>query len=413
MHSSPVVGRRMPGIALGLGVVLALSGCGATQGWVMNNSGRGYYQQGNYAMARQEFAQAVALHPHNPDYRHNLAMTLKKMGDLESAERILKHNLTIDMAHQPTYHALAQVMSETGRQPEAEHLLYTWAETQPYNPKAQIELAWLHRERGDLMSAEQSLRQALRADPQNSIALAHLGQVYQELGQAPQAAAMYQQALAINSNQPLVQTRLASLGRAAQPMNGPPMGYGPQMMMAGYPPQGPMSQPMQPQYVMGPMGPQPILSPQMLAATRGPASGPARGSMPAFAPPTMGPSPMMGQPPMMMAGGPMMLPSGPLPSGPMTATWSPSPTPGEATISTMSVVPPPPGLTVPPVDAFTVPVPESTLNASYEAGPTIALPTMSSAWQPVQQASGAVVAPNADPAHTGQSMDALPIVEPH
>jgi hypothetical protein len=110
----------------------------------------------------------------------------------------------------------------------------------------------------------------------------------------------------------------------------------------------------------------------------------------------------------------MMPPSGPMPAGSMNATWSPSPGPTVVEV-TNSAVPsiPPSTLTVPPVEAFTVPIPESTLNAGYEAGPVLALPTMSSAWQPVQQASGAVVAPNADPAHTGQSMDALPIVEPH
>ena len=46
----------------------ALSGCYSMNGYVMNASGHGYYDKGNYAMAAREFQTALASSPTNPDY---------------------------------------------------------------------------------------------------------------------------------------------------------------------------------------------------------------------------------------------------------------------------------------------------------------------------------------------------------
>jgi Tfp pilus assembly protein PilF len=192
-------------------VLCGLVGCQSTNGWVMNNSGMGYYEQGNLVMARHEFAQAVTAAPWDPDYRHNLAMTMKKMGDIGGAEKILRHNLTLDAMHQPTYHSLARLMTEQGRQDEAQDLLVTWADTQPYNAESHIELAKLSRDMGNLPVAEQQLRQALQVEPHNPEVLATLGDVYQQGGQPRYAAQMYQRSLAMNFDQPDVQSRLASV----------------------------------------------------------------------------------------------------------------------------------------------------------------------------------------------------------
>jgi Tfp pilus assembly protein PilF len=191
---------------------------------MMNNSGMGYYQQGNYAMARHEFAVAVAEAPWNPDYRHNLALSMKRMGDVAGAERVLRHNLTINAMHQPTYHSLAHLLNEQGRQGEAYELVQTWSESQPYMAAAHIEMAWLQREMGNLPEAERELRHALQIEPYNPTALAHLGQIYQDAGQTTQAATLYQRSLAVHWDQPQVQTRLASIVPDALPgLGGPQM----------------------------------------------------------------------------------------------------------------------------------------------------------------------------------------------
>jgi Tfp pilus assembly protein PilF len=206
--------------SIGSVVILLMAGCHCANGWVMNNSGMGYYQKGNYSMARGEFQRAVVDAPRNADYRHNLAMAMQKQGDVAAAETVLRHNLSVDPMHQPTYHALSQILVSQQRTAEADALLTGWQESQPYVPEAYIEHAWLQRETGNKAAAEQSLRQALQVKPNHPVALAHLGQLSQETGQADQAAGYYQRSLLARWNQPQVHSRLSSLtGTTSTAMN--------------------------------------------------------------------------------------------------------------------------------------------------------------------------------------------------
>ncbi len=198
-------------VSICLGLIVLSAGCRASNGWVMNNSGMGYYQRGNYTAARHEFTRAVADDPYHPDYRHNLAMAMQKQGDLPGAERVLRHNLSLDPMHQPTYHALAQSLLLQQRSGEAQELLAEWAETQPYATESHVEMAWLQRELGNHAAAEQSLRQALQIEPNNPVALAHLGQIHHQTGRSEEAAAYYQRSLASRWDQPEVQSRLATV----------------------------------------------------------------------------------------------------------------------------------------------------------------------------------------------------------
>lgn len=361
--------RMIPRIGMaGLlcGVAAFASGCGTTGGWMMNNSGMGYYQQGNYAMARHEFAMAVAQAPHNADYRHNLAMSMKRLGDVAGAERVLRHNLTINAMHQPTYHSLAQTLNEQGRQGEAFELVQTWVETQPYVAGAHVEMAWLQREMGNLPDAERELRQALQIEPQNPFALAHLGQLYQDAGQTSQAAALYQRSLAVNSIQPQVQSRLASIA---------PESAGP-------------------------------------AATQQVAYRTAALPPPIFGGESMMPGPSGG----MLAMGPQPLPSSPVTIGGTTI-------PAGAPIMTSQPLPASMSMTSIPTETIVLPPVETGPTLTTTAGPQLAppagttiistspTPIPASSWQPVTQSASARSV-NADPAHVPE-MSALPVVEPH
>lgn len=200
-----------PRTAICVGLLMVMSGCCATNGWVMNNSGMGYYHKGNYSMARGEFERAVMDSPRSPDFRHNLAMAMQKQGDVQQAETVLRHNLSVDPMHQPTYHALTQILISQQRVDEADHLLTGWRESQPYAPEAYVEQAWFQRETGNLAAAEQTLQQALQVKPNHPAALAQLGQLHQETGQTGQAASYYQRSLQARWNQPAVRSRLAAI----------------------------------------------------------------------------------------------------------------------------------------------------------------------------------------------------------
>lgn len=197
-----------------LSLLSMLSGCCCTSGWMQNNWGMCHYKNGNYAMARADFQRAVVNAPRNADYRHNLAMAMQKQGDPAGAEVVLRHNLSVDPMHQPTYHALTQVLMSQQRTAEADQLLTGWRESQPYVPEAYIEQAWFQHETGNRVAAEQTLRQALQVKPNHPMALAQLGQLYHETGNADQATAYYQRSLIAKWNQPEVQSRMATLTEA-------------------------------------------------------------------------------------------------------------------------------------------------------------------------------------------------------
>ncbi|MDA0831662.1 MAG: tetratricopeptide repeat protein [Planctomycetota bacterium] len=193
----------------------------------MNQSGTAYFERGQYAWARGDFERAVADQPDNADYIHNLAAAMKKQGDLVGAEQTYRRALTIDPSHQPSYHSLAQLYIESGRQGEALALAQEWADIEPYKAEPFVELAFVQRELGDTAGSEQSLRSALQANPRHPKALAHLGQVYQDSGRTDQAAALYQHSLAQQWYQPEVQSRLVTLQGSGSYATSTTTAYGP------------------------------------------------------------------------------------------------------------------------------------------------------------------------------------------
>jgi Tfp pilus assembly protein PilF len=188
-----------------------LIGCNSMSGNFNNQVGMWNYQQGNYQAAREEFTRAAADDPHNASFTYNLACAIRRQGDLGRAEATYQQALRIDPSHQPSYHALAELMIAEGRRAEATELISTWAERNPRDSGAQVEMAWMQHENGDLKGAEQSLYLSLAARPNNPIATAQLGQLYQEMGQPDRAAVMYRRSLNGDWLQPQVRTRLASL----------------------------------------------------------------------------------------------------------------------------------------------------------------------------------------------------------
>lgn len=377
-----------PLAAVCLLVLCSLVGCSRSNAWVMNNSGVGYFQKGNYAMARNEFSRAVADNPKSADYRYNLAMAMQKLGDSQNAEQILRHNLSLDSMHQPSYHALAQNLVQQGRQGEAQEILTTWAETQPYLPESHVELAWLQRTTGDYTSAQQTLAQALQVDPENPAALAELGHVYRDQGMPQQAANYFQQSLASRSNQPAVESALASLnttpGATPSVMNQP-------MMVEGMPVTAPMMASSDGSMMQDPA----------LMARRGRRSG-RRGMRTygtSYQPEIVQAFPAAG-----------MVPSNVTWAAPSTTMVSSVP---QATFNgaAMTQLPPSPGM-IPTMNSYPVTANVSTVSSS--SAPTLSLPAGTN-WQAASAAPTSIG--SADPAHMSlpvpEMASGLQVVDPY
>lgn len=203
---------------------LALAACTGCGGISRNDNAEGVrlYQQGNYLGAVNHFQQALARQPGDPDCFYNLGATYHQQAklfgqpaDRATAEQYYHLCLARAPGHEACQRALAVLLVEEGREPEALAGLEQWARLQPGNPNPRIEMARLWEERGDLREAENQLVDALAVAPNNPRALVALAHIRERTGDTAQALANYQRALINDPAQPVVATRVATLSDPA------------------------------------------------------------------------------------------------------------------------------------------------------------------------------------------------------
>lgn len=194
-----------------------LSGCGLSS-MGTNTVGVRLYQQGRYAEALRQFQLAQASSPSNPDAYYNLASTYHRMGVaqkdaklIEQAESLYNQCLDLQPNHVDCHRNLAVLLTESSRTDSAMRLLKNWQQKNPNMPDPKIELAKLSQELGQTKNAEQFLDEALAMNPNDARVWAHKGQLREVAGDLSQAKYNYQQSLSLNSLQPELYQRMASL----------------------------------------------------------------------------------------------------------------------------------------------------------------------------------------------------------
>lgn len=316
-------------------IASTLCGCSGANGWVKNQSGRGYYNHGNYAAARSEFERALMDDPYNPTYAYNVGKALEKQGDVSGAEKMYQHALTLDPSHQPAYRGMSTMLASQGREGEAMELLTAWSQTQPYSAASHVELAQMHRQAGNYGAAEQELNTALQIRPRYRQALNEQKRLGQLTGRPVRGGAYSELALTSRAS---AQAMTPGAGMvAATPQNSPALS-----MAAAMPQRDPTlaSGVIQASYGHPQMSAMPMpmaaSGPQMYQANRLPVqTGAETGWMPsqqsiASAQPMMMAGPAQMSPPMaapMMQGSPVMM-------GTM------SPQPAQASAGMLMSVPP-------------------------------------------------------------------------
>jgi Tfp pilus assembly protein PilF len=215
MNSMPLV--RTTCLTLCGLVMLLLPGCRWSSSG-QNAVGVRLYEQGRYAEALQQFQVAQRTDPSNPDAYYNLGSTYHKMGVaqrdakmIEQAESLYNQCLDLQPNHVDCHRGLAVLLAESNRPDSAMKLLKNWAAANPNMADPRIELARLHQEFGLPKVAEQYLDEALARNPNDHRAWSARGQMREATGDLNQALQNYQQSLAINSLQPDLYQRVASL----------------------------------------------------------------------------------------------------------------------------------------------------------------------------------------------------------
>ena len=187
-------------------------------GYGYNAQGARLYQQGQYQAAMQQFEQALTTDPTSADAYYNMAATMHKMGTMRSdkemltqAETLYNQCLDIEENHSDCHRALAVLLVETGRSDRAFALLKNWATAHPELVDARVELARMYEEFGDRETAQVQLQTALQIDPQDARAWTALGHLREQAGDYSQALANYQRSYSLDTFQPEVAQRIASL----------------------------------------------------------------------------------------------------------------------------------------------------------------------------------------------------------
>lgn len=186
-------------------IASTLCGCSGPNGWVKNQSGRGYYNRGNYAAARSEFERALMDSPYNATYAYNVGKAMEKEGDISGAEQMYQHALTLDPSHQPAYRGMSELLVAQGRPEEATALLTAWSQTQPYSASSHVELAQMYRKAGDYGAAEQEINTALQIRPRFRQALNERSRLYQVTGRPARGGPFSELALSSRASQQAMQ----------------------------------------------------------------------------------------------------------------------------------------------------------------------------------------------------------------
>lgn len=227
-------GDRTPAcLSVAIAVIFVATGCGGMRG-NENAEGVQLYQQGNYQGAVNAFQQALVKQPGNPDSFYNLGATYHQQAKLfnqpsdnQLAEQYYHLCLSRNPDHAACHRALAVLLIEEGRSPEAVASLEAWAAARPTDPEPRMELARLCYENNNLLEAENYLIDAISVAPGDPRPLVALGSLREQTGQTNQALANYSRALALDPQQPVVTAKVASLSSGAATTGGAVMAANP------------------------------------------------------------------------------------------------------------------------------------------------------------------------------------------
>jgi len=194
-------------LTLGLALLWACAGDPKQQQLAYIESGKEYFEAGDYEYAVVQFRNAAEAIPGVSEAHYQLGRTYLALGRFEAAYSELTNAVSLDANHSEAQLQLARLQIARGEHDEAQRLAETVVESNPDSAEAHAILGANHFATRDLPEAIVELRKSVDINPERVQDYAALGAVHRAAGQPVEAEAVYEEAVAVN--QTSVQARLA------------------------------------------------------------------------------------------------------------------------------------------------------------------------------------------------------------
>ncbi len=176
-----------------------------------NDDGVLLYQRGEFSHARETFQDALKMTPEDANLYFNLGACYVRLGQGEQAEQAFNECLRLASNHVECRHALAMLLYDEGRRPDAVRMVSDWKEHAPTLAAPYVEDGYLWHRFGNLPQAVVVLEHALELDSADSRALVELGNVYEDMKLPDRALVLYESALRVKPGQVDVVERVKKL----------------------------------------------------------------------------------------------------------------------------------------------------------------------------------------------------------
>ena len=161
---------------------------------IVNLNGISAANTGNLKLAKKHFRRAVEIEPKSADALINLAETLHRLDDSNSAVCVFEKALLISPNNSVAHNGMGIALRKLGRLKEAEEVLKTGALIAPNNVNILYNLANIQFDMGDFKKAELSFKKAIKIEPDFFEAHNNLGLVFTQQKEYHQAASAYRKA---------------------------------------------------------------------------------------------------------------------------------------------------------------------------------------------------------------------------